>query len=151
MRRLGPAALLLVWLAAPAHAEPAKCDDQALLAKVEETWAAVNVYMTALEKRSGKWKTDCEVARKDLVALEPAATTYYEAVLAAKAWAESLEPACRERVKELGKKHFEGPKLDRRAKALEAKVKPMLERCKNHPGFAQAASKGLRVMKRRKT
>ena len=126
------------------------CDDADIQKHIDASLTASMAYLTQLEKKTSAWKTDCEVARKDFLALEPDATAFMDAMMAFKTWGEQLSDKCRARVAELGDKAPQAAEIEKRTGPLEAKVTPMLERCKNHPGFADAAAKGLRVMHRKK-
>jgi hypothetical protein len=103
-------------------------------------------YLTALENKTAKWGKDCEKAKQDLLALEPEAKKFMDAMTEFMTWGRSLSPACGKRVSELGEQTTAAKDIEKRTPGLEAKIKPVLERCKEHPGFQDAAAKGLRVM-----
>lgn len=126
------------------------CDDADIQKHIDDSLTASMAYLAQLEKKTAAWKTDCEVAKQDFLALEPEATKFMDAMLGFKTWGEQLSNKCRARVAELGDKAPLAADIEKRTKPLEAKVTPMLERCKDHPGFADAAAKGLRVMHRKK-
>ena len=143
-------ALLVVLLVSASNAA-AECPPDAELAKlVDEGLAESARYLGALEKRTARWKTACEPARKDLVALEPDAKRFVTAMKAFVARGKSLGPACRKRLVELGEKRPLTAELEKRTAALKARVDPQLASCKDHPGFADALAKGLQVMKRKR-
>ena len=91
-----------------------------------------------------------QVERRVWDALEPDATKFMETMRAFKTWGESLSATCRARVVEIGEKLPIGAELDKRTPAVEAKVKPILEKCENHPGFKDAAARGLRVLRKKR-
>jgi len=138
--------------AAPAST-PAKtlCADDDITKHIDESLSVSLAYLSALETKSAKWSKDCERARKDLIALEPDAQKFMDAMLAFKAWGGSLSDECRVRVAELGDKLPIAAEIEKRTPALEAKVKPILEKCENHPGFKEAAAKGLRVLRKKRS
>jgi hypothetical protein len=142
--------LVLSLIAAPAAAEPKCPSDKEVNARIETTFAATDSYYGALFKASSKWKSDCEVARKDFLALEPAATKFWTTVMDTMKWKDSLDESCHAKIKEAGQKHPKGAAIAKKYAPLEDQIKPMLERCKDHAGFQEAASKGLRVMRRKK-
>jgi hypothetical protein len=127
-----------------------QCNDADIQKHIDDSLTASMAYLAQLEAKTAAWKTDCEVAKKDFLALEPAATKFMDAMMGFKTWGEQLSDKCRARVAELGDKAPLAADIEKRTKPLEAKVTPMLERCKDHPGFADAAAKGLRVMHRKK-
>lgn len=127
----------------------APCDDADLQRHIDDSLAASLAYLTALERKTASWKRDCEAAKQDLLALEPQATSFMAAMQAFVAWAQGLSPACAKRVTELGDQTPAARDIERRTPGIEAKVKPMLERCADHPGFRDAAAKGLRVLRRK--
>jgi hypothetical protein len=142
--------LLVCALAAPAAAEPKCPSDKAINERIETTFAVTDNYYGALLEVSAKWKTDCEVARKDFLALEPKATKFWNTVVEVTKWKDSLDASCHAKVKAAGQKHPKGAAMAKKFAPLEDQVKPMLERCKDHAGFQDAAAKGLRVMKKKK-
>jgi hypothetical protein len=134
--------------AKPAQAAP--CNDDEIRANIDKGLASSAAYLSALEKRTARWKKDCEAAKQDLLALEPDATAFVSSMMAFKSWGETLSPSCRARVEELGEQNAKTTELEKRTPAIEERVTPMLERCKQHPGFAEAAAKGLRVLRKKK-
>ncbi len=128
----------------------APCDDADIQKHIDDSLAVSLAYLNALEKKVATWKQDCEAAKQDLLALEPDALKFMEAMLSFRGWGQSLSDTCRQRVGELGEKAPATLEIEKRTPDLEAKVKPMLERCEKHPGFQDAAAKGLRVMRRKK-
>ena len=145
--------LILLLLSTNAFAKPpAKaCPEPEIKKRIDAALGESDRYFTELEKRSAAWKEDCEVARKDLVSLEDKAKKFYETMIAYKAWAAKLEVTCRERAAEIGEAHPTSVALSKRSPAVEQRVGPMLERCQAHPGFRDAMTKGLRVMRKKKS
>lgn len=127
----------------------APCDDADIQRHIDASLAASLAYLTALEHTTARWRQDCEAARKDLLALEPEATKFMTAMQQFMTWAQTLSPACGKRVGELGEQTAGARDIEKRTPGIEAKVKPMLERCKDHPGFQEAAAKGLRLLRRK--
>jgi hypothetical protein len=107
-------------------------------------------YLSALEAKTKKWTKDCERAKQDLLALEPAATKFMDSMQAFMTWGRALSPECGQRVAALGDQRPEARDIEQRTPGLEAKITPILERCRDHPGFQEAAAKGLRVMHKKK-
>ena len=143
-------ALLVVLLVATASEAAAECPSDAQLTKLADDALAESVrYLGALEKRTARWKTACEAARKDLVALEPDAKRFVTAMKAFVTRSKQMPPECRKRLVELGEKRPLAQALDNRTAALKTRVDPQLDGCKDHPGFTDAVTKGLRVMKRK--
>ncbi len=134
----------------PADAAEAPCADADIQAHIAASLDVSLAYLAALEAKTKKWGKDCEQAKQDLLALEPDATKFIDAMTEFMAWGRALSPACAQRVQQLGDQRPEASDIEVRTPALEAKVKPMLEKCENHPGFKEAAAKGLRVMHRKK-
>ena len=128
----------------------APCDDADIKNHIDNALGKSSTYLAALERRTARWKKDCEAAKQDLIALEPDATQFMTSMMEFKTWGETLSAACRQRVEQLGEQSPVTQDLERRTPALEGKVAPMLERCKDHPGFQEAAGKGLRVMRKKK-
>ncbi len=127
----------------------APCDDADIQRHIDDSLAASLAYLTALEHQTASWKQDCEVARKDLLALEPQASAFMASMQQFMTWAQTLSPACGKRVGELGEQTAGARDIEKRTPGIEAKVKPMLERCKDRPGFQEAAAKGLRLLRRK--
>jgi len=136
--------------APPPAPPPVPCNDDELEKHIEDSLEVSMAYLAALEKKTAKWGKDCEQAKKDLVALEPDATKFMASMKDFVAWAQTLAPNCAARVQELGDKMTVASEIEKRTPALETKVKPILEKCQNHPGFTEAAAKGLRVMHRKR-
>ena len=134
---------------ADAAQDSAACSDADIKARMDSAFAAITVYFGEIEKRIPTWQ-DCAVATKDFTALEPMANGYMAEVVKVKDWGESLGPACKQRVKEAGPVHPEGKKIEERFSPLEDKIKEVLRRCEQHPGFKEAVAKGLRFMKKKK-
>jgi hypothetical protein len=128
----------------------APCDDADITKHIDNALGKSSAYLAALERRTARWQKDCEAAKQDLIALEPDATQFMTSMMEFKTWGETLSAACRQRVEQLGEQSPVTQDLERRTPALEGKVGPMLERCKDHPGFQEAAGKGLRVMRKKK-
>ncbi len=129
----------------------APCDDASIRRHVEDSLAASVAYLSALEKRTARWTLDCEAARKDLLALEPDAEAFMAAMRTFVEWGRTLPSACGKRVGEIGDQLPATHDVEARTPALEAKVKPVLEHCTDHPGFQDAAAKGLRLLRRKKS
>jgi hypothetical protein len=125
------------------------CSDDDIKKHIEAGLNESVAYLGALERRVVRWKKDCESAMQDLLALEPNATRFMDAMMTFRTWGETLTPECRKRIEEIGEQHAITKDVEARTPAIEAGVKPMLERCKDHPGFQEAAAKGLRVMRRK--
>ncbi|HEX5060543.1 MAG TPA: hypothetical protein VFV99_14345 [Kofleriaceae bacterium] len=137
--------------AAPAPAPAAApCDDADIKKHIDDSLAVSLAYMAALEKKALKWKTDCSVAKKDLLALEPEATKFMASVNDFMTWGKTLTPECGKRVAEIGEQYDAARDIEKRTPELEAHVKTILEHCKDYPGFQDAAAKGLRVMHKKK-
>jgi hypothetical protein len=137
---------------APKPAEPAvadssatPCSDAEITKKVDDSFAAIETYFDEMVKRVPAW-TDCEVARKDLLALEPLATSYLAQVTEIQQWGESHSEACRTRFQQIGESKFAEHDIEKRFGSLEGQLTEVLQRCENHPGFQDAAAHGLRVM-----
>jgi hypothetical protein len=144
--------IIILLLSTHAFAKPpAKaCPEPEIKKRIDAALTESERYFTELDKKSAAWKEDCEVARRDLVSLEDKAKKFYDTMLAYKQWAFKLEPACRERAAEMGEAHPTSVALNKRSPAVEQKVGPMIERCQAHPGFRDAMTKGLRVMRKKK-
>jgi hypothetical protein len=134
----------------PADAAAAACNDADIQAHIESSLASSLTYLGALEAKARGWSKDCERVRKDLLALEPDAAKFMASMQDFMTWGRALDPACGKRVAELGDQRPETRDIEARTPPLEAKITPILERCQKHPGFADAAAKGLRVMQRKK-
>lgn len=140
---------------APKPAEPAvadasatSCPDAEITKKVDDSFAAIERYFDEMAKRAPAW-TDCEVARNDLLALEPLATSYVAQVTELQQWGASHGEACKTRFQEIGQSKFADHDLEKRFGSLEGQVTEVLKRCESHPGFQDAVARGLRVMKKR--
>jgi len=128
-------------------AEPS-CTDAEIDAHLEQGFAAVEHYFGEMAKLAPRW-SDCAVATADLLALEPAAHEFEATVTAVKGWASSVSASCRERTAARGEANTAASAFQEKYAALEQPVTSALERCKDHPGFQDAASRGLRVMKKK--
>ncbi len=137
--------------APPADAAETPCTDADIQARIDASLKVSLAYLTALEAKTKSWGAVCEKARKDLLALEPEASKFMDSMQAFITWGRALSPACAQRVQELGDQRPEAKDIEGRTPAIEAKVKPILEKCEKHPGFVEAAAKGLRVMHRKKS
>jgi hypothetical protein len=127
----------------------APCDDTDIQRHIDASLKASLAYLDALEHATASWKRNCEAARKDLLALEPQASAFMAAMQQFMTWGRTLSPACGKRVGELGEQTPAARDIEKRTPGIEAKVKPILERCKDHPGFQDAAAKGLRLLRRK--
>jgi hypothetical protein len=130
-------------------AAEASCDDDDIRRRIEAGLGQSAAYLAALDKRTARWKKDCEAARRDLLALEPDATKFVSSMIEFATWGKSLSAACRTRVEQLGEQSSITADLEKRTPVIEQRVRPMLERCKDHPGFADAAAKGLRLLRKK--
>jgi hypothetical protein len=135
--------------APPADAAETPCTDADIQAHIGASLKVSLAYLAALEAKAKTWGTNCDRAMKDLIALEPHATKFMDSMKEFMTWGRSLSPTCAQRVQELGDQRPETKDIEARTPSIEAKVKPILEKCQNHPGFADAAAKGLRVMHRK--
>jgi hypothetical protein len=140
---------------APKPAEPAvadssaaPCSDAEVAKKVDDSFAALEPYFGAMAKLAPTW-TDCEVARKDLLGLEPLATSYLAQVTELQQWGESHGEACKTRFLEIGKLKFAEHDIEKRFGPLEGQITDVLKRCESHPGFQDAVARGMRVMMKR--
>jgi len=143
--------LLLCALAAPAAADSKCPSDKEINERIDSALALTDSYFGAVTKAASKWaKADCEVAKKDLIALEPTATKFYTTAKELMKWRDSFEESCRDKIKDAGQKNPKAATIEKKYSPLEATIKATFERCKDHEGFREAANKGLRVMKRKK-
>jgi hypothetical protein len=136
--------------AADAAAAEAPCNDDDIQAHIDASLKVSMAYLAAIEAKAKRWGKDCERAKKDLLALEPEATALMESMQEFITWGRALSPSCAKRVEQIGDRRSEARDIEARTPALEAKVTPILERCAKHPGFVEAAAKGLRVMQKKK-
>ena len=123
------------------------CDDAELQKRVEAGLAAATTYQDALLRRTARWKRDCDAAMQDLTVLAPETSRLADANVAFRTWSDTLAPACRARVEEIGKQSPVTAVLETRTAIVEARMKSMLESCKELPGFKDAAAKGLGVLR----
>jgi hypothetical protein len=126
------------------------CTDAEIQAHIDASLKVSLAYLSALEGKTRRWGKDCERPKQDLLVLEPEAAKFMAAMQEFMTWGRTLSPACAKRVAELGDQRPESRDIEARTPALEAKITPILERCKDHPGFQEAAAKGLRVMHKKK-
>ncbi len=140
---------------APRPAEPAvadssatPCSDAEVTKQVDDSFAVIEPLFGEMARRAPAW-TDCEVARKDLLALEPLATSYLAQVTELQQWGESHGEACKTRFQEIGESKFAEHDIEKRFGSLEGQIIDVLKRCENHPGFQDAVQRGLRVMMKR--
>jgi hypothetical protein len=127
----------------------APCNDDDIRKHIDDTLAVMRAYVDALEKRTASWKLDCEAAGADLRALEPAVEALANAMTRFNAWGEQLTAACVQRAAELGEGHPGMKELENHGPGLDARIKPVLEHCNDHPGFQEAVAKGLRAYKKK--
>jgi hypothetical protein len=127
------------------------CDDADIQKHIDDSLAASLAYLGELEKRTATWTKDCEAAKKDLLALEPQATKFMDAMMQFISWGRALPPECGRRIAELGEKTPAAKAIEARTPGIEAKVKPILEACQSKPGFTEAAQKGLRLMRSKRS
>jgi hypothetical protein len=134
---------------AAASAALTACPDSVLQPRLEAALAASKRYFDALQTHSATWSTDCEAVRVDLLTLESEGDLFMQAMTSMKTWGKTLSAECRARIETLGEANPITEQLESRSPALEARVKPVLERCNDHPGFRDAAKKALRLMKKK--
>jgi hypothetical protein len=124
--------------------------DDELRTRVDTALQASKRYFDALREHSATWSSDCEKVRLDLLSLEAEGDRFVAMMQDMKQWGQSLSAGCREHVQTLGEQNPIAIELEQRSPSLEAKVKPVLEACKDHPGFTEAGRKGLRLLKKKK-
>jgi hypothetical protein len=127
----------------------ADCPDDVLKPRLEAALTASKRYFVALQTHAATWTTDCEAIRKDLLTMEPDGDLFVQSMMSMKSWGQTLSAACRARVEALGEANPMTEELESHTPALEARVKPVLEKCNDHPGFREAAHKGLRLLKKK--
>jgi hypothetical protein len=127
----------------------AECPDDMLKPRIEAALAASKRYFLSLQTHAASWSTDCEAIRTDLLALESDGDLFMQAMMSMKSWRQTLSAACRTRVEVLGEANPITEELVSHSPALEARVKPVLDKCNDHPGFREAARKGLRLLKKK--
>lgn len=127
----------------------ADCPDDVLQPRLVAALEASKRYFVALQTHAATWSADCETVRTDLLTLEAEGTRFVDAMTSMKTWGRSLAGQCRERIETLGEAHPITAELEAHSPALEARVKAVLEKCNDHPGFRDAARKGLRLMKKK--
>lgn len=123
--------------------------DDELKARIDTALQASRRYFDALRDHAASWSSDCEKVRLDLLSLEAEADRFVAAMQETMTWGQSLSPECRAHVQQLGEANPIAAELEQRTPALEAKVKPVLEACKDHSGFTEASRKGLRLLKKK--
>lgn len=133
----------------PGSGSAAPCDEAELRKHVEGALAAMDRYVAALEKRAASWTLDCEAASADLRALEPEVDTALKEIRRFSTWGVEAGEICVDRAAAFVDGHPKWKDLEQRGPGLDAKVKPILERCDDHPGFQEAVSKGLRSYKKK--
>lgn len=135
--------------AAGSAAALADCPDDVLQPRLVAALEASKRYFLALQTHAATWSGDCEAVRNDLLTLEAEGELFFAAMTSMKTWGKSLSGQCRDRIEVLGEAHPITAELESHSPALEARVKPVLEKCNEHPGFRDAARKGLRMMKKK--
>lgn len=128
----------------------ATCDDALLQPQIDTAVAASQAYFERLAASASRWSADCETVRGYLVELEPAGDAFVKAMTATSTWAKTLSPACRGRLDVLAAANPVTSELEQRTPAVEAKVMPILEACKDHPGFRDAMKRGLRLLRKQR-
>jgi hypothetical protein len=123
--------------------------DAELKARIDTALQASRRYFDALRDHTASWSSDCDKVRLDLLSIEAEADKFVASMQQTMAWGRSLSPECRTHVEQLGEANPIAAELEQRTPALEAKVKPVLEACKDFPGFTEAARKGLRLLKKK--
>lgn len=139
--------------ASPASAAPpasGACDDALLQPQIDKAVAASQAYFETLAASAASWSADCEKVRGYLVALEPAGDAFVKAMTETSSWARTLSPPCRARLDVLAAANPVTNKLEQQTPAVEAKVMPILEACKDHPGFRDAMKRGLRLLRKQR-
>jgi len=111
---------------------------------MSDSFAALERYFGQIAKLVPSW-TDCEVARKDFVGLEPEANRFVDQVTKTKAFLGTLSPECRDRLERDAESNGKAQQMQERFGHLQGDIKAVLERCKDHPGFQDAVARGLKV------
>jgi hypothetical protein len=119
----------------------APCNEDEIQAHIDASLKVSMAYLGALETKAKRWGKDCERAKRDLLALEPDAMKFMDSMQEFMTWGRGLSASCGKRVAQLGDRRQETREIEERTPGIEAKVTPILERCKDHPGFAEAAAK----------
>jgi len=135
--------------AAPPDAAEAPCVDDDIKKHIADSLAVSLAYLASLENKIAKWGRDCEQAKNDLLALEPEATRFMHAMTDFASWGRALSPSCQARLHAIGEQMPEARDIEKPRPLLDAKLKSILETCGTHPGFKEAAAKGLRLMRRK--
>ncbi len=130
-------------------ADPSCPPDDVLKVRIDQALQASRRYFDALREHTATWSSDCEKVRLDLLSLEGEADRFVVSMQEMMTWGRSLSPECRTHVEQLGEANPIAAELEQRTPSLEAKVKPVLEACKDHPGFTEAGRKGLRLLKKK--
>ena len=125
------------------------CSEAELIKRVEGGFAGTERYFGEIEKRIGGW-SDCEVARKDLEALEPYAKGYEALVTEQHDWMAAQGRDCLQRLSQIGDARAKANGMAQRFTPMLEKLKEVVARCKDHPGFVDAQKKGLRLLKKRR-
>ena len=147
MRKTGSASVVASG-SATGSAAPCPPDGE-LKARIDTALQASRRYFDALRDHTATWSSDCEKVRLDLLSLEAEADKFVASMQETMTWGRSLSPECRTHVEQLGEANPIAAELEQRTPALEAKVKPVLEACKDFPGFTEAGRKGLRLLKKK--
>ena len=132
----------------PAKPVDPACSDAEIKKRMDSAFAVIKTYFGEIERRLPAWQ-DCAAATQGFTELEPMANAYMAEVVKVKDWSASIDAACKERVKQHGETTAEAKQVAARFDPLEDKVKAVLQRCEDHPGFKEAVAKGLRVMKKK--
>ena len=126
------------------------CTDAMLEAKVGEMLTASKRYFDVMNRHAAGWQAGaCEAVRVDLLGMEADADRFMTDMMAAVTWAKALPPDCRARLERVGDAHPIAKELEAKTPELQQRVEPILEACRDHPGFQEAAGKGLRLMKKK--
>lgn len=127
----------------------ALCDEDKLRATINGMADAMSSYFKQVTPVVQS-KESCAVVTKKLKTLEPHANRFVEAITASMSSMQALSTSCQEQAKEMGEamttrmqKEFPD------AENIDVQMRILVERCKQHPGFEQAASKGLKMMRRK--
>ena len=118
--------------------------------RIEAALGAGLAYMQTLDTHTAAWATDCEAIRKDLLVLEPHGKQFAVSMFGFVEWAGTSPQACRDRVPAIGEAHPQTRELDQLTSIVAPRVDAAVARCKDHPGFADALSRGFTAMKKKR-
>ncbi|MDX2088196.1 MAG: hypothetical protein SFX73_10105 [Kofleriaceae bacterium] len=118
---------------------------------VKQAMDATDVYFSKLSATMKPWTdaTSCEAIKAALDPLGADGDAYVKVVESAKAWAKDLSEECRD--------SLDSKWAGERAQLMEQKFRAIVDgglghvqRCENAPGVKDAASRALRLMRKRK-